>query len=360
MDTKPHKDLLLTAADCAARIGITVKALRVYEASGLLSPKRTEKNWRLYGAKDIARLNEIMFLKQLGLSLSEIAELLSGRTTDIERLLEVQRQTLSDRRDQAERSLRLVARLSDKVGGGNGLSMEDLLDLAKEIKMTENAEEFAWKRYEQSRPRTETKPDPKNMAECCGEYVFEDGGVMRIRVSWNRLLATILGQPEFRLHAERPDRYFLKVTPAQVSFSRGDDGAISSLTLHQGGFEMPAQKCAEGRFEQAKLELEARIKSNKPLADGEENLRKLIAQHRAGDPDYDAMSPLLRALVKEQLPMVRSELERLGDITQITFRGVSSDGFDVYVADFQGGRLEWGISKGADGRLNGLYLRPSP
>ncbi|WP_422375301.1 MerR family transcriptional regulator [Roseibium sp.] len=360
METQVPKDMLLTAADCAARIGISVRALRVYEANGLLSPVRTEKNWRLYGAKDIARLNEIMFLKQLGLSLSTIADLLSGQTTDLERLLEMQHVSLQTRQEQTDRSLRLVARLRGKVGGGEGLTMEDLLDLAKETKMTEVADEHAWKRYEQARPRTEVEADPQNLTDCAGEYVFEDGVVMRIRTADGRLLAEVLGQPEFELHAEAPDRYFLKVTPAQVSFSRGSDGTVAGLVLHQGGYDMPADRCAEGLFDQTRSDLAERVRLKTPMPESEAALRKLIADHRAGAPDFDSMSPLLRALVREQLPMVKAELERLGDVTEISFRGVGAEGFDVYVVDLEHGRLEWGFSKGTDGVLNGLYMRPTP
>jgi DNA-binding transcriptional MerR regulator len=46
-------DTLLTAADCARRTGLTVRALRVYEARDFIRPVRTEKGWRLYSRKDI-------------------------------------------------------------------------------------------------------------------------------------------------------------------------------------------------------------------------------------------------------------------------------------------------------------------
>ncbi|MCA1444597.1 MerR family transcriptional regulator [Ensifer sp. IC4062] len=46
----------LTAAECGERLGLTVR--RLYENRGLISPRRTGKNWRLYGAEEFARLNE--------------------------------------------------------------------------------------------------------------------------------------------------------------------------------------------------------------------------------------------------------------------------------------------------------------
>lgn len=43
----------------AARTGLTVRALRVYEREGLLRPSRAANGWRRYGPNDLMRLNTI-------------------------------------------------------------------------------------------------------------------------------------------------------------------------------------------------------------------------------------------------------------------------------------------------------------
>jgi hypothetical protein len=58
----------LSAAECAARTGLTVRTLHVYEREGLLSPPRSENGWRLYGPAELARLSAITSLKELGLT----------------------------------------------------------------------------------------------------------------------------------------------------------------------------------------------------------------------------------------------------------------------------------------------------
>ncbi|MES0809345.1 MerR family transcriptional regulator [Roseibium sp. SCPC15] len=360
MDRKTSKDVLLTAAECASRIGISARALRVYEAQGLLKPVRTEKNWLLYGVDDIARLNEIMFLKQLGLSLSEIAKLTCDRTVDISNLLELQEVLQNNRLEQAERSLRLISGLRAKCSSGDNLSMDDLLALAKEVQMSEAADELAWKRYEQARPRTEKKTEAGELLEFVGEYQFEDGYVMRISDSQGQLRGQLLGQPEIDLFCEDKDQFFLKVTPAQIVFSRDATGQVDGLALHQGGYEMKARCCETGEFDRMKGELNERVETKSAFPGSEQMLRKVIDDHRRGKPDYDNMSPLLKSLVEEQLPVVRQELERLGREKSIEFRGVGTDGFDIYVVDFEGGRVEWGLAQGSGGQLTGLYLRPTP
>ena len=65
----------LNAADCAARTGLTIRALRVYEREGLLKPGRAANGWRRYGPDDLLRLNTISVLKALGLTLAQIRKL---------------------------------------------------------------------------------------------------------------------------------------------------------------------------------------------------------------------------------------------------------------------------------------------
>ncbi len=58
--------------------GCKVVTIRHYEAEGLLlSPKRTNSNYRIYGDNDIDRLCFIRNCRLLGISISEIRELLS-------------------------------------------------------------------------------------------------------------------------------------------------------------------------------------------------------------------------------------------------------------------------------------------
>src|SRR5438270_840922 len=52
--------------------GITAKALRHYERIGLLAPQRTTAGYRLYSERHLDRLEQIVALKFLGLSLREI------------------------------------------------------------------------------------------------------------------------------------------------------------------------------------------------------------------------------------------------------------------------------------------------
>jgi DNA-binding transcriptional MerR regulator len=57
--------------------GVSVKALRHYERVGLLAPRRTRARYRRYAVGDLQRIERILALKSLGLSLKAIKTLLT-------------------------------------------------------------------------------------------------------------------------------------------------------------------------------------------------------------------------------------------------------------------------------------------
>ena len=69
----------LGPGEAAAKLGVTVKALRVYEREGLVKPARTAGGWRAYGPAQIARIHMIIVMRELGLSLKTIGAWLDGR-----------------------------------------------------------------------------------------------------------------------------------------------------------------------------------------------------------------------------------------------------------------------------------------
>ena len=75
-----------------------------------------------------------------------------------------------------------------------------------------------------------------------GVYEVAPNFAFTISVEDGRLMAQATGQQAFELFAEKPDGFFLKVFDAQISFGRDATGAVTGLTLHQGGNVVPALK----------------------------------------------------------------------------------------------------------------------
>lgn len=74
-----HERNLLThtIGDAAKAIGVSAKAIRIWEAKGLLPPaERTDAGYRLFSDHDIAILRFILRARTLGLTLAEIKDIL--------------------------------------------------------------------------------------------------------------------------------------------------------------------------------------------------------------------------------------------------------------------------------------------
>jgi DNA-binding transcriptional MerR regulator len=128
----------LSPSETARRLGVSIKALRLYEARGLVEPHRTETGWRVYGPDQVARLHQVLALKRLGLPLKAIGELLDGRFKALDAVLEVQERALRRTKAEAERGLRLIASARQRLARGEALSMDDLSQLTRETTMPEN------------------------------------------------------------------------------------------------------------------------------------------------------------------------------------------------------------------------------
>lgn len=67
--------------------GMTSRTLRHYDQMGLLTPTRTgQGGLRYYDQLALVRLQRILLLRELGLPLAEIAEVVNGDTADVEAL----------------------------------------------------------------------------------------------------------------------------------------------------------------------------------------------------------------------------------------------------------------------------------
>jgi MerR family redox-sensitive transcriptional activator SoxR len=118
---------LLSIGELARRTGLSVSAIRFYEAKGLLEPIRTGGNQRRFLRSDIRRLSFAMIAQKLGLSVREIeaelARLPLGRAPT-----QSDWQAISERiRDRLDERIALLQRTRDRLAGCIGcgcLSLE--------------------------------------------------------------------------------------------------------------------------------------------------------------------------------------------------------------------------------------------
>jgi len=108
----------LNPSEAAKRLGVSAKALRLYERRGLIAPIRTSAGWRAYGPADMMRASTIVQLRALGLSLAEVACVLAGDARAIEAALAMHQATLEGRVRQLADTIGRVRRMLVNLRGG--------------------------------------------------------------------------------------------------------------------------------------------------------------------------------------------------------------------------------------------------
>lgn len=84
--------------------------------------------------------------------------------------------------------------------------------------------------------------DPAVYDAYVGTYELAPSFQVTVTREGDRLLAQATGQPQFELFPTSETRFFLKVVEAEIEFQKGADGKAASLTLFQGGREIPGKR----------------------------------------------------------------------------------------------------------------------
>lgn len=138
----------LKVGELAKRTGVSVRTLHYYDEIRLLAPSQhTLTGHRVYTAADVARLQQIVSLRQLGLSLEQIRDCLDrGSCSPVE----VVEQHLARLREQIALQQQVCRQLEQVAGAlrqTGRASLDDLLRTIEGVKMIEKyytPEQLAW------------------------------------------------------------------------------------------------------------------------------------------------------------------------------------------------------------------------
>jgi DNA-binding transcriptional MerR regulator len=200
-DVKTQSEAVYRAQQFARLAGVTVRALHHYDRLGLLKPSgRSATGYRLYRDSDLARLEQIVVLKFLGLPLKEIGRLVKRQLPLVETLRR-QQLVLAEKRQQidaaigaierAERSLRSAAGCEasggakkDRGVGAPGVNKDvdwgTFVQIVREIEM-QNETEWSKKYYS---PEAQAKVEDR-------KKLWSPELQAQVTKDWNALLADV-------------------------------------------------------------------------------------------------------------------------------------------------------------------------
>jgi DNA-binding transcriptional MerR regulator len=132
---------MFQAREFASRAGVTVRTLHHYDRLGLLKPSSyTEAGYRLYGEADFARLQQIVMLKFIGLSLKEIKELLDRRELDLQMTLRLQRSVVEQKRRHLDTVIQAIERAEKSLASSAEPDWETFKQIIEVINMQNDME----------------------------------------------------------------------------------------------------------------------------------------------------------------------------------------------------------------------------
>ena len=202
----------------ASSVGLTVRTLHHFDHLGLVSPsQRTHAGHRLYDSSDVERLYQVLALRQLGLPLEQIGEVLDGNTR-LETLLR-RHQDHVDRQVVAMRTLR--AQLGTMVAALQRHDATDIDDFLELIRSVITVDDTVKKYFSEAQ-----LADLAERREALGEKTIADG-----EASWQVLIPRVQqaienGTDPTSVEAQEMARKWMELLH---QFHGGDEGLRESL-----------------------------------------------------------------------------------------------------------------------------------
>ncbi|HEX6500689.1 MAG TPA: MerR family transcriptional regulator [Micromonosporaceae bacterium] len=204
--------------EVARLAGVTVRTLHHYDETGLLSPSgRSAANYRRYSEADIERLQQILFYRELGFPLEEIATILDDPDTDAVAHLCRQRRLLIQRIKRLESMVAAVDLALEARQMGMSLTPEERLEVFGGFDPSEYADEARdrWgdtEAYRESRRRTAgyTKQDWQQIVAASGDIERRFAEALRSGTAPDSTPAMDVAEE----HRQHLSRYFYDCSPA--------------------------------------------------------------------------------------------------------------------------------------------------
>ena len=155
-----------TVKQLAGIAGVSVRTLHYYDEIGLLKPSRNPHNgYRIYNRAAVLRLQQIMFLRELGMGLEEIQSVLDRPDFDLLHALDGHRLALLRRRERLSDLIQTVERTISHMKGNIAMDSKQLF---------EGFSEEQQKAYEEEAQRRWGEKEVKESQKRWGSYTADE------------------------------------------------------------------------------------------------------------------------------------------------------------------------------------------
>lgn len=164
---------------------VTVRTLHYYDQIGLLRPSFERPNgYRVYTDADLLRLQQIVTLKFMGFSLTEIRRLLDGRGYEAVKSLKVQAQAVRDEIVRLREASRAIDQVLARLEKDGRIHKKKLIKIMEVIQMGEDVKKGWHEKYF-------SEADLKKFQEIGKKYTPEE--MLAYQDRWTALIAEVKG-----------------------------------------------------------------------------------------------------------------------------------------------------------------------
>ena len=167
-----YRGMSYTVKRLSTLAGISVRTLHYYDEIGLLKPSSVGANgYRYYGDEALLQLQQILFYRELDLSLKEIKLIVTSPGFDVMEALEAHKHALGQRVERLNRLISTVDQTIDHLKGKNEMSKNQLFSAfteEEENKYSAEAEQLydpAIVRASQKKWKSYTKEEKQRIGE---------------------------------------------------------------------------------------------------------------------------------------------------------------------------------------------------
>lgn len=133
------ESITFKVGDLSKRTGLSIRTLHYYDEIQLLSPShRTESGYRVYGKEDIIRLQQIIALKQIGLSLEDVRSCLDNSDRPFIEVIQLHIAKIRKQIDLSQQLLERLENVEQTVANLDVVPVEEVLQIIQVMDMLES------------------------------------------------------------------------------------------------------------------------------------------------------------------------------------------------------------------------------
>lgn len=122
---------MLDITEIARATGLSSRALRFYEARGLIRPLRSEGGRRIFGAGELERLHAIVALKRAGFTLAVIGRMLDRPNAALGPMIAAQTKVVEAERQALADTAALLKTIQSRIDAGERIDVATLCSLIR-------------------------------------------------------------------------------------------------------------------------------------------------------------------------------------------------------------------------------------